>query len=54
MLRVVHAHNVYDHPVDDLCLAIILGMESCGFSELGVQHQPEIGPKCTMEPAILI
>jgi hypothetical protein len=30
--------NVYDHPIDDLCLAISLGMESCGLGELGVQH----------------
>jgi len=25
MLQVVHAHNVYDHPVEDLYLAISLG-----------------------------
>ena len=25
MLRVVHAHNVYDLPIDDICLAISLG-----------------------------
>ena len=51
MLSVVHAQNVYNHPDDDLCLAISLGMESCGLSEFGVQHRPEIGPKCTEEPA---
>ena len=28
VLRIVHAQNVYDHPIDDLCLAISLGMES--------------------------
>ena len=39
MLQVLHAQNVYDHPVDDLCLAISLGVESCGLSELGVQHR---------------
>jgi hypothetical protein len=33
--------NVYDHPVDDLCLAISLGVESRGLSELGIQHRPE-------------
>ena len=54
MLLVVHAQNVYDHPIDDLCLAISLGMESCGLSELGVQHRPETGPKCIEEPAIPI
>jgi hypothetical protein len=41
MLRVVHVQNVYDHPVDDLCLAISLGVESRGLSELGIQHRPE-------------
>ena len=29
-------NNVYDHHVDNLCLAISLGMESSGLSELGV------------------
>jgi hypothetical protein len=36
MLQFVHGKNVYDHPVGDLCLAISLGMESCGLGELGV------------------
>ena len=36
MIWVVHAQNVYDHLVDDLYLAISLGMESCGICELGV------------------
>lgn len=44
----------YDHPVDDLYLAISLGMESGALSELGVQHRPETGPKCTEEPAVSI
>jgi hypothetical protein len=39
------AECVHDHPVDDLCLAISLGMESCGLSELGVQHRPETWTK---------
>jgi hypothetical protein len=47
-------HNVYDHLVDDLCLAISLRMESCGLGELGVQHRPEAGPKCTKEPVVPI
>ena len=38
MLRVVHAQDVHNHPIDDLCPAIDLGMESNGFSELGVQQ----------------
>ena len=38
MLQVVHAHNVYEHPIDDLCLAISLGLESCGHSKFGIQH----------------
>jgi hypothetical protein len=38
MLRVVHAHDVNNHPIDDLFLAIRLGVESSGFSELGVQQ----------------
>jgi len=41
MLQVVHMQNVYDHPVDDLYLAINLGVESHGLSEIGIQHQPE-------------
>jgi len=36
MLRVVHVQNVYDHHVDDLCLAIILGMESHEPSKFGI------------------
>lgn len=38
MLRVVHEQNVYDRPIDDFCLAITLGMESRGLSELGIEH----------------
>ena len=30
--------DVYNHHVDNLFLAISLGMESCGLGELGVQH----------------
>jgi len=32
---------VYDHPIDDLYLAISLGVECHGISEFGIQHQPE-------------
>jgi hypothetical protein len=38
MLRVVHVQDVHNHPIDDLCLAISLGVESTGFSELDVQQ----------------
>jgi hypothetical protein len=38
MLRIVHAQDMHNHPIDDLCLAIGLGMESSGFGELGVQQ----------------
>jgi hypothetical protein len=37
MLRVVHAQNVHNHPIDELYLVVCLGVESNGFSELGVQ-----------------
>jgi hypothetical protein len=38
ILRVVHAKDVQNHSIDDLCLAISLGVESSGFSEFGVQQ----------------
>ena len=38
MLGVVYAQNVYDHPIDDFCLTINLGMETRGLSEFGIQH----------------
>ena len=38
MLRVVHAQDVHNHLIEDLCLVISLGVESIGFSDLGVQH----------------
>jgi hypothetical protein len=34
ILRVVHTHDVQNHPIEDLCL----GEESSGFCELGVQQ----------------
>ena len=36
MLRVVHVKNVYDNPVDDIYLAISLGVEICGISKFGI------------------
>jgi hypothetical protein len=38
MLRVVHAQDVHNHLIDDLFLAIGLGVERSGFSEIGVQQ----------------
>jgi hypothetical protein len=37
ILRIVHVRDVHNHPIDDLCLAIGLGVERSGFCELGVQ-----------------
>jgi hypothetical protein len=42
MIIIVHAHDVHNHPVDSLILAIGLGVESSGFFEFGVQQRPEI------------
>jgi len=38
MVRVVDAQDMHDHPIDDLCLSISLGVESSGFGEVGVQQ----------------
>ena len=32
MLRVVHAQDVHNHSIDDLCLVVCLGVERSGFS----------------------
>jgi hypothetical protein len=45
MLIIVHVWDVHNHPIDDLCLAISLGVERSGFYELGVQKRPETRPK---------
>jgi hypothetical protein len=37
VLGIVHAQDVHDHLVDDLNLAIHLGVEGSGLGELGVQ-----------------
>jgi hypothetical protein len=37
MLIIVHVKNVHNHLIDDLCLAIGLGVERNGFCDLGVQ-----------------
>jgi hypothetical protein len=45
MLRIVHAQDVHNHMIDDLSLAIGLGVERSGFCELGVQQRQETRPK---------
>ena len=38
MLRIVHVRDVHNHLIDNLCLAICLGVESSRFCELGFQQ----------------
>jgi hypothetical protein len=38
MIRVLHVNDVHNSLIDDLCLFVCLGVESSGFSELGVQQ----------------
>jgi hypothetical protein len=38
VLVIVHVQDMHDHSVDDLGLAIHLGVECSGFGELGVQQ----------------
>jgi hypothetical protein len=38
VLGIVHAQNVHDHSVDNLGLAICLGVEGSGLGELSVQQ----------------
>jgi hypothetical protein len=38
VLGILHAQNAHDHPVDDLGLAIRLGVEGSGLGDLGVQQ----------------
>jgi hypothetical protein len=54
MLRIVHALDVHNHSIDDLNLAISLGVERSGFCELGVQHRLETRPKGVEEPVVSI
>jgi hypothetical protein len=37
MIGIIHEYHMHDHPVDDLRLAIHLGVEGSGFDELGIQ-----------------
>jgi hypothetical protein len=54
MLRIVHVKDVHNHPIDDLVLAIGLGVERSGFFELGVQQRLETQPKGVEEPVVSI
>ena len=38
ILRFVHACDVHNHLIEDLYLVISLGLQSIGFSDLGVQQ----------------
>ena len=38
VLGILHAHDVYDHWINNLSLAIYLGVEGSGFGELGIQQ----------------
>jgi hypothetical protein len=40
ILRIFHAHDVHSHMINDLGLAIGLGVERSGFCDLGVQQRP--------------
>jgi len=54
MLIFVHVHDVHNHLIDDLYLAIGLGVERNGFSELGVQQWPDTRQKCVEEHVVPI
>ena len=54
MLRIVHAQDVHNHSIDDLCLAISLGLESSGFGELGVQQRPDTRLKGVEESVVSV
>ena len=38
VLGIIHEHDMHDHSIYDLSLAICLGVEGRGFGELGVQN----------------
>jgi hypothetical protein len=54
MLIIVHEKDVHNHLIDDLGLAIGLGVERRGFCELGVQQRLETRPKGVEEPVVLV
>jgi hypothetical protein len=36
VLGILHAEDMYDHPIDDPSLVIYLGVEGTGFGDLGI------------------
>jgi hypothetical protein len=54
VLGIVHVQYMHDHLIDDLGLAIYLGMGGHIFGELGVQWSPEARPKCVDESTFSI
>jgi hypothetical protein len=54
MLKIVHVQDVHNHLIDDLSLAINLGVERSGFCELGVQQRPETRPKGAEEHVVSV
>jgi hypothetical protein len=52
MLRILHAQDVQNHPIDDLCSAISLGVEISAFGDLGVQQRSKNRPKGAKEPVV--
>jgi hypothetical protein len=54
LLIIVHVQDVHNHPIDDLCLAFILGVKRSAFCELGVQQRPKNRPKCVEELVVLV
>jgi hypothetical protein len=38
VILIIHAKDMHNHSIDDLGLAIYLGVEGRGFGELGVQQ----------------
>jgi hypothetical protein len=54
ILRIVHAQDVHNYLIDDLGLAIGLGVERSGFCEIGVQHRPKNQPKGAKEPTVSV
>jgi hypothetical protein len=37
-LVIVHAHDMYDHPIDDFSLDICMGVDGSGVGELVIQQ----------------
>jgi hypothetical protein len=45
---------MHDHSIYDVGLAIYLGVEGCGFGDVGVQEWPEARPECAEKSTVLI